>query len=214
MANSVDDFKSKLTGGGARPNLFRVECTFPAGTGGNTELASFLIKSASLPAATQGTIEVPFRGRKFKIPGDRVYDQWTVKVINDIPMNLRNAFENWIDITNPPRANTGATFFGAYMTQLKVWQLDKAGNEVKGYQFIDCYPVTVGAIELNYDSNDAIEEFDVTFNYQYWLSNTTVYPGGGNGGGIGSIISSLKSGIANAAGAAVSGAINNVLGGR
>jgi hypothetical protein len=213
MANSVNDFKAKLVGGGARPNLFRVEVPFPAGTGGNQETASFLIKAAQIPAAQQGTIEVPYRGRKFKIPGDRTFDQWTVKVINDTTFDLRNAFENWLDFMNPAPGNSGQTSYSTYMSQLRVYQLDKGGNDIKCYTFVDAYPATVGAIELSYDSNDAIEEFDVTFNYQYWLSSSTVFTGKDGGAGIGGIISGLKAGLINAAGAAVSRATGGILGG-
>jgi hypothetical protein len=207
----VDNFKSKLIGGGARPNLFRVDCPFPTGTGGNDESASFLIKAAALPASTQGTIEVPYRGRKLKIPGDRTFEQWTVKVINDTSFNLRNAFENWVDLVNPPASNSGVTDIAQYVSQLKVTQLDKGGNEIKSYGFADCYPVSVGAIELSYDTNDQIEEFDVTFNYQYFLTSSTQYPGV-QGGGIGSFLSGLKIGIVSAANEAINRATGSILG--
>ena len=59
----VDDFKSKLTGGGARPNLFKVTCNFPTYVGGDVEKASFMCKAAQLPASVLGLVEVPFRGR-------------------------------------------------------------------------------------------------------------------------------------------------------
>lgn len=203
MANSVNDFKAKLVGGGARPNLFRVECPFPAGTGGSQETASFMIKAAQIPASTQGTIEVPYRGRKFKIPGDRTFDKWTIKIINDTTFDLRNAFENWIDFTNPAPGNSGKTNYNSFMSQLRVYQLDKAGNDVKCYTFVDAWPEMVGPIELGYDTNDAIEEFDVTFCYQYWLSSSTVFTGKDGGAGITGIISGLKSGLINAVGSVV-----------
>jgi hypothetical protein len=213
MANSVNDFKAKLVGGGARPNLFRCEVPFPAGTGGSQEQASFMIKAAQIPAATQGTIEVPYRGRKFKIPGDRTFETWTVKVINDTTFDLRNAFENWLDIMNPAPSNSGNVAYNTFMSQLRVYQLDKAGNDVKCYTFVDAFPQSVGSIELGYETNDAIEEFDVVFNYQYWLSSSTVFTGQGGGAGIGGIISGLKSGLINAAGAAVGRATGGILGG-
>ena len=213
MANSVNDFKAKLVGGGARPNLFRCEVPFPGGTGGNQETASFLIKAAQIPAAQQGTIEVPYRGRKFKIPGDRTFDTWTVKVINDTTFDLRNAFENWIDIMNPAPSNSGNVAYSTFMAQLRVYQLDKAGNDVKCYTFVDAFPQSIGAIELGYDANDTIEEFDVVFNYQYWLSSSTVFTGKDGGGGIGGIISGLQSGLVNAAAGAASGAISRATGG-
>ena len=194
--HSVTDFKARLIGGGARANLFRVECPFPTKTGGDQQQASFMIKSAALPASTQGKIEIPFRGRKFKIPGDRTFDTWTVKVINDSTFDLRNAFENWIDISNPAPSNTGDINFNSYMCQLQVIQMDKAGNDIKRYLFVDAFPTSIGAIEVAYETNDAIEEFDVTFEYQYWISNSSKFVGNQRAAGSAGIIGALKADLA------------------
>jgi len=169
----VDDFKSKLVGGGARANLFKVTCNFPSLAGGNTELASFMIKGASLPGSTIQAIEIPFRGRKLKIAGDRSFDVWSITVINDTKMEIRNAFERWMNSMNAHVANTGLTNPRDYQTDMTVEQLDKAGNVSKKYTIRGAFPVGVAAIELNYDTNDQIEEFTVELQYQYWESDTT-----------------------------------------
>jgi len=39
------------------------------------------------------------------------------------------------------------------------------------YKLIDAWPTSVGAINVAYDSNDALEEFDVEFQYQYLDAN-------------------------------------------
>ena len=62
----VDDFKSKLRGGGARPNLFKATINFPGYANGDAELTSFLCETAQLPASTLGQIIVPFRGRQWQ----------------------------------------------------------------------------------------------------------------------------------------------------
>ncbi len=204
--HSLNDFKARLVGGGARANLFRVECPFPSRTGGNQEQATFMIKSAGLPASTQGKIEIPFRGRKFKIPGDRTFDVWTIKVINDSTFDLRNAFENWIDITNPSPSNTGDVNFNNYMCQLQVIQMDKAGNDIKRYLFVDAFPTSIGQIEVAYDTNDAVEEFEVTFEYQYWISNSSRFTGNKRAAGVPGIITGLSADLA----VNVSGRIGNV----
>ena len=48
----VDDFKSKLRGGGARPNLFQVTINYPGFADGDPELTSFLVEAATLPGST------------------------------------------------------------------------------------------------------------------------------------------------------------------
>jgi hypothetical protein len=120
-SRTLEDFKARLIGGAARPNLFECEINFPtfatetAATGGNTtdntrsvsELSRFMIKTANLPASTVGVIDVPFRGRNLKIAGDRTFDVWTITVINDIDFTIRTAFEKWMNAINKHDDNTG-----------------------------------------------------------------------------------------------------------
>lgn len=169
----VDSFKSKLVGGGARANLFKVTMNFPSYAGGNPELCSFMIKGAALPASTIASVEVAFRGRKLKIAGDRTFEAWTITVINDTKMDIRNSFERWMNGINSHVANSGLANPRDYQADLMVEQLDKAGVTTKSYVIRGAFPTSVAAIDLNYDTNDAIEEFAVEFQYQYWDSSTT-----------------------------------------
>ena len=169
----VDDFKSKLKGGGARPNLFNCKLNFPAFALGDAELTSFMVKGAQLPSYNVTPITVPFRGRQLKIAGDRTFEEWTVTVINDTGFEVRNAMERWMNGINSHNANTGFNDPGDYQTDLTVDQLDKDGLVIKSYQFRSCFPTVISAIDLNYDTVDTIEEFTVTFQVQYWESDTT-----------------------------------------
>lgn len=169
----VDDFKSKLRGGGARPNLFRATVNFPAYAGGDVELTSFLCKAAQLPASVMAPIEVPFRGRQLKIAGDRTFEPWTVTIINDTDFNVRNAMETWMNGINAHQANTGLTNPVDYQADLLVEQIDKDGSTLKTYNFRGCFPTNLSAVELSYETNDTIEEFTAEFQVQYWESGTT-----------------------------------------
>ena len=169
----VDDFKSKLKGGGARPNLFNVKMNFPAYALGDAELTSFMCKAAALPASTVNVISVPFRGRQLKIAGDRTFETWTVTVINDTDFSVRDAMERWMNGINSHNANTGFNDPAEYQTDLSVEQLDKDGIVLKTYNFRSCFPTSVGAIELSYETVDTVEEFTVEFQVQYCESNTT-----------------------------------------
>ena len=177
---NISDFKSKLIGGGARPNLFEVELTtLPDGvTGWDADSLQFLCKAAALPAQNIASIDVPFRGRIFKVAGDRTIDTWSVTVINDEDFVLRNAFENWTQQIADLTTNLGATDPSAYMTNAKVFQLgrgsskastDSSGDSnvvLKEYEFVDIFPTSVSAIDLSYDTGDTIEEFTVEFQVQ------------------------------------------------
>jgi hypothetical protein len=188
---TISQFKSALIGGGARPNLFEVELTtLPGGIAWDADNFRFMCKSAALPAQNVASIDVPFRGRIFKVAGDRTIDVWTVTVINDEGFLLRNAFEEWSNLIADLGTNLGATDPSAYMTNAKVYQLgrgsqassqDNSGTAnavLKEYEFIDIFPTNVAQIDLSYDSSDTIEEFTVEFQVQSFT-----YSGAGNPNG-------------------------------
>ena len=169
----VDDFKSKLRGGGARPNLFKATVNFPGYAGGDVELTSFLCKTAQLPASVMNVMEVPFRGRQLKMAGDRTFEPWTVTILNDTDFTIRNAMERWMNGINAHQANTGLSNPIDYQADLIIEQLDRDGDTLKTYNFRGCFPTNVSAIDVSYETVDAIEEFTVEFQVQYWESDTT-----------------------------------------
>ena len=169
----VDDFKAKLKGGGARANLFKATINFPTYAGGDVELTSFMCKAAQLPASLMAEIEIPFRGRILKIAGDRTFDTWDVTVINDTDFNVRNAMERWMNGINGHTTNEGLVNPTDYQADLIVEQLDKNGDSLKTYNFRGSFPTVVSPIDVSYEATNTIEEFGVTFQVQYWESNTT-----------------------------------------
>ena len=169
----VDDFKSKLKGGGARPNLFKATINFPAYANGDVEITSFLCEAAQLPGSTMGLITIPFRGRQLKLAGDRTFDSWSPTIINDTDFRVRDAMERWMNGINAHSANTGLTAPVDYEADLLVEQLDRDGSILKTYTFRGCFPTSVSPIDLSYATNDDIERFTVEFQVQYWESNTT-----------------------------------------
>jgi len=169
----VDDFKAKLKGGGARPNLFKVTLNFPGFAQGDVELTSFMCKGASLPASVIEPVAVPFRGRQLQISGDRTFEPWTVSIINDTDFAVRNSLERWMNGINGHSTNTGLTNPADYQADLLVDQLDRDESVLKRYNFRGAFPTNVGAIELNYETTGTIEEFDCEFAIQYWNTADT-----------------------------------------
>ena len=200
---TLTEFKSQLAGGGARPNLFEVSMVnWPPGLEGKGfgtwnlskqgKKFEFMCKAAALPASTLGVVEVPFRGRVFKVTGDKVYDTWTVTIINDEDFMLRTAFEEWVNGMNKASDGSGATNPASYMGDAFVKQLGRGyrqgaesrrntidDNNSKGdgatpsakplrtYFMHDIWPSNVSAIDLSYDTTDTVEEFQVEFQVQY-----------------------------------------------
>jgi len=185
-ARTLDTFKSKLLGGGVRPNFFEVELKFPSlGIDDNdvSDRTRFLVKGANLPASIVAPISVPFRGRELKIAGERSFDTWTITVINDSNFTLRDAFEKWMNVINKVSDNAGEVDPTIYQQEAYVHQLGRApitnqagvpatsGNTIpilRSYHFHGVFPTNVSSIELSYDNNNVIEEFSVEFQVQWW----------------------------------------------
>ena len=181
---TISNFKSKLTGGGARANLFEVVLTFPDTSQPDSavlEKARFLVKGANLPASNVAQIDIPFRGRILKIAGDRTFDTWTVTVINDTDFAIRSAFENWMNVINRLSDNTGLVNPADYQADAYVYQLDRDGSSLRSYRFYDTFPTQVGPIELSYDAQ-GIQEFTVELQVQYYeaIKGTGPNAGGDN----------------------------------
>jgi len=166
----ITDFKSKLTGGGARSNLFEVVLSFPSIAPADTNVldkARFMVKGANLPGSNVAPLDVAFRGRTLKVAGDRTFDSWTVTVLNDTDFAIRSAFENWMNKINRVSDNTGVTDPSAYTADAFVYQLDRDGSTLRAYHFYDIFPTQVGAIQLDYGTS-SIEEFPVEFQILWW----------------------------------------------
>ena len=179
---TISDFKSRLSGGGARPNLFEVELAFPDAVAIDNDVlqkARFLVKAAALPASTIAPIDVPFRGRILKIAGDRTFETWTITVINDTDFVLRSAFEKWMNTINKMSDGTGVVDPEAYQKDATVKQLDRDGSVLRSYKFWDILPTNVSTIDVSYETTDTIEEFTVEMQVQWWEAYRGTSPSAG-----------------------------------
>jgi hypothetical protein len=179
MAFNVAEFRANMIGDGARPNLFSVSLVFPT-LAENGALAgqkvNFMAKAAQLPGSTIGTVPVFYFGREMKFPGNRTFADWTLTIINDEDFAIRNSLESWMNAINSHatnvRSGAAATSTG-YSVDASVTQYGKTGNELKKYNFVGMFPLDLAPIDLDWGSNDAIEEYTCTFAYQFWETNTT-----------------------------------------
>tara|TARA_B100001113_G_scaffold249984_1_gene205940 strand:- start:353 stop:940 length:588 start_codon:yes stop_codon:yes gene_type:complete len=179
----ITDFKSKLTGGGARPNLFEVELAFPDSISIDNDVkdkSRFLVKAAALPASNITPIDINFRGRILKIAGDRTFDTWTITVINDTDFAIRSAFEKWMNVINKLSDATGFNDPAEYQEDAFVHQLDRDGSTLRTYKFFDIFPTNISQMDLSYETIDTVEEFTVELQVLYWESIKGV---GANAGG-------------------------------
>ena len=159
---SIDQFKAQLLGGGPRANRFRV---FIPRSGNKIE---FLCQSAQIPAAQVGVVEQQFRGTVLKLAGDRTFEQWNVTIINDIEFSSRSALENWQMDIQQMDSGEGQTSLDYLVDRAFVEQLNKDDSVLARYEFFNMFPTSIGAIDLSYETVDALETFDVEFQYSHW----------------------------------------------
>ena len=183
MAFSQATFKGNLSnaGGGARPALYKVAINYsPNNSLSFTEDEALLVKGAALPASNIAPISVPFRGRQLKIAGDRTFDEWTITVINDTDFAIRGSFERWMNSMSKVSDNAGNINPEDYTKDAFVYQLGRSAVDsasqssdqnmpiLRTYKFYSVFPTNVSQIDLSYDSSDAVEEFTVTLQVQWW----------------------------------------------
>jgi len=179
MAFNVAEFRANMIGDGARPNLFSVSLTFPTIANNSTaagQKVTFMAKTAQLPGSTVGTVPVYYFGRELKFAGNRTFADWTLTIINDEDFTIRNSLESWMNAINSHAGNvrnTGAANVNGYTVDATVTQYGKTGGELKKYKFVGVFPVDLAPIDLDWGSNDAIEEYQTTFAYQWWQAENT-----------------------------------------
>ena len=170
MAFNIQEIRSQLTLGGARASLFQVQIANPANGAGDIKVP-FMVKAAQLPASTLGSFDVPYFGRKIKIAGDRTFAEWTVTIINDEDFLIRNAMEQWMNSINSHAGNIrefGSASPLLYKSNAQITQFSKTGVPIREYTFNGMFPTEVSAIEMSWETTDAIEDFTVTFQYDFW----------------------------------------------
>jgi hypothetical protein len=179
MAFNVAEFRANMIGDGARPNLFSVSLTFPTIASNGSAASSkvtFMAKAAQLPGSTLGTVPVYYFGREMKFAGNRSFADWTLTIINDEDFTIRNSIESWMNSINSNTSNVRNTLAknpSQYSVDAEVTQFGKSGESLKKYKFVGMFPIDLAPIDLDWGSNDVMEEFTATFAYQYWETNTT-----------------------------------------
>ncbi len=168
---NVERFKSALTNGGARPNQFAVQMSFPtyvAGAQLAVARAPFLISVAELPGQTVNPAIVQYRGREVKFVGDRIYAPFTMTVLNDAEMSIRTGLEQWMGGMEDYAGKFGRLQPSEYQRDMQVFQLDRNGNALKSYSIVNAFPVDLSPVGLDFGANDQISSFTVTFQYQHF----------------------------------------------
>ena len=122
-------------------------------------------KGAQLPTAEMGIMEIPYKGRKVKIPAERSFSEWTVTVMETNDMNVRRSFEKWMSVMDAEdeiKRNTAA------LSTIDVILL-KGDNSTPSitYTLYGAFPSSLASVDLSFDEQTAPLEYSVTFQYSY-----------------------------------------------
>lgn len=170
---TIDQFKNRLLMGGARPNHFSIQITIPTSVPAVLDdKHTYLCKAGSLPASTVIDIPVMYRGREVHFAGERTFAPWTTTIINELDFNVRAPLEAWMNYIQQNSSTTGEETYSSYQGSIIVRQLsrDWSSNDkvMRSYKLFNAYPIEVGEIALSYDIPNAVEEFPVTFVYDWF----------------------------------------------
>ena len=166
MAFNINQFKSELVGGCARPTLFQCQITNPVNTTADIKVP-FMVRAAGIPESTVGQYSVPYFGRQVKYAGDRTFADWTVTVINDEDFAIRNAMEEWMNFINSHDSNSRG-LPQQYKSNGQITQFSKDGSPLRTYVFEGMFPIAIDGIQMDWSATDSIEEFSITFQYDLW----------------------------------------------
>ena len=168
MANefSLDSFVTNFgQNGGARPYLFRWS---PQLSVGNAQSAIYMARATSLPESNIEEIQIHWQGMANKLTGARTYADWTITLLCDENWQIRTDFETWLSKINSYEGGGNfASKRSDYVTTQRLELLDYDLNPTKTVILNDAWPKAVGAITLDYSSQD-IAQFDITFAYNYF----------------------------------------------
>ena len=169
QTTGLGSFTSALPYGGARPSLFEFQITAaPSAVDSSLSSVSLYCNVSEIPPLTLTPIERQYVGITVKIPGDLVFADLTTTIINTETFNVRNELETWMEVINGTVDNIGVADdnFGTGTAKLIHYQKD--GELTMTYTFENCWPTAISEIALSYDTASDIEQFDVTWAYNYY----------------------------------------------
>jgi hypothetical protein len=167
---------------GAMPNYFR-----QMGVEGTDipDRLDFMCTRAELPGKTYGVSDIRTYGSFFSMPHVDVYADITLTFIVGQDMLERHFFDAWSYTIQDPDTSD-FNYIDDYSTTMDVYQLDDTDNATYGVRFFQCWPLTIGQMNLDYSAHNQYHTLPITFEYRKWINfrvnagtPTTIEPSGG-----------------------------------
>ena len=110
------------------------------------------------------------------MPGNRTFVEWSPTIYNDEDFTIYNSLQTWMNSLNSHVSNlrdTNALASLGYQTSADVVHYGKDGSVIKTITLVNVWPSSLAPLDLEWGSNDSIEDFTCTFQYDYWTSGGT-----------------------------------------
>ena len=83
-------------------------------------------------------------------------------------MHVKDIIESWMEKINGATTNVGYSDSTSMYGSLTLTQYAKTGDSLLTWTFKDCWPQAIAEAALSYDTASDIEQFDVTWAYNYY----------------------------------------------
>lgn len=189
---TIYDFLSHFKSGIMKSNRFRIEFTLPKGVSGSTGIYSVnsgaissTIRSsesgfngkgsinlkchtASLPMRSLQTLDFKCNSTVFKVPYMTSYDPISLTFYADGNMDTREYFELWQSAVMNFGNNT-INFYSEYISDVKLYVQNESGADVYGIILYECYPISIGMIDMSYASTNMPLNIQIMLSFKSWI---------------------------------------------
>jgi len=174
---NVSGFTSAIkTLGLANPNKFKVDITFPEkiNTEGNETLRNLSLMCESISFSGRGVqtiLDLQYGLRKEIAYNAPVYQPITLSFLCSRELKEKQLLDKWNNFIVPNKKGKGfdVAYYKDYVGTITVHLLDSDGTTVKyAQEYIEAYPKTVNAIELNHSTQNSVARVTADFQYAYW----------------------------------------------
>jgi len=170
---NITDPRSEIDGDFDEHIGFTKQRDFFSGSNDKRRVQAFC-RSINMPGRSIETIPIQHNGPARNIVIDHTYGTITARFYSDKFLRERQFFEMWQrSAVNLQSHNVN--YYDNYVADMNIYQLgsfiSKNERDSKTYacHIYDAFPQTIGDIQYSYDNNNIVE-FDITFQYRYWVN--------------------------------------------
>ena len=128
----------------------------------------------AMPERTIETKEIRHHGPAYKLAFDYKSADITATFYCDKFLRERSYFETWQSAVFSLQSQN-YNFYDNYVSDINIFQLGQFASRNErddityAVKLFECFPKTIGPVQYSYENN-AIQTFEVTFTFRYWIN--------------------------------------------